>query len=309
MDLAGLLGPLSRGLSLVAMLPIVGAVVFRYGLLRSVARTPDGEPDGARHRAVLVGLVASLLLALALGGKLTAQLLAFADPDEGLTADLVAAVVGASAWGRGFTLQIVAAGLAIVAFAVARMAPGLGWVMSAAAATAVALAAPLTGHATGTTAAGSWGYPLDVLHVLGGGAWLGTLAVLLLAGLPAAGRDADGHRAHRRIAAMVTRFSPIALTGAGVAIVAGLALAFRYLDGVLPSLWTSRYGRTLLVKLALLAMMMGLGAWNWRVGSRQLGSADGSARIRQSSTIELALGTALLAVTALLVAMPMPGEE
>jgi putative copper export protein len=103
-------------------------------------------------------------------------------------------------------------------------------------------------------------------------------------------------------------FSPIALTGASLAIAAGGLLAFRYLEGSFTALWTSGYGRTLLVKLGVLALVMGMGALNWRVLSPQLGRPDGARALRRSSVLELALGTVLLGVTAALVATGMPGE-
>jgi putative copper export protein len=108
---------------------------------------------------------------------------------------------------------------------------------------------------------------------------------------------------------MVHAFSPIALTGAATTVLAGLTLAFRYLGGSVPALWTTGYGRTLLVKLAVLAAVVGFGAYNWRIQGPRLGTPAASTRIRRSSLLELTLGTILLAVTALLVSMPLPGEE
>ena len=53
---------------------------------------------------------------------------------------------------------------------------------------------------------------------------------------------------------------------------------------------------------------MAMGAYNWRVQRPQLEKPGAEPRIVQSSQLELLLGTVLLAVTAVLVALPMPGE-
>jgi copper transport protein len=222
--------------------------------------------------------------------------------------ELIGTILRETAWGRGWTTQLVAAGLAVTGFMAARALPGIGWLLAAAGASAVALAAPLTGHAVASERAGRWGYPLDLLHVLGAGVWLGTLAVMTVAGFRAARRLPDQDR-ELAVASQVRAFSPVALAGASLVALAGAVLAFRYLDGTVSALWTSRYGRTLLLKLALLGLVAALGAWNWRVVTPHLGRPGGAARIRRSAGLELLLGTLLLAITAILVSLPMPGEE
>ena len=79
--------------------------------------------------------------------------------------------------------------------------------------------------------------------------------------------------------------------------------------GSLGNLWTSNWGRTLLLKLALLAGVASFGAWNWRVMKPALGSADAARRLTRSALSELAIATLLLIVTAVLVATALPGEE
>lgn len=307
-DAPALLGAVSRWLGVAGTLVVVGAGVFSLAVLRSLRRRPETDLPLAPRQAATVGAAAAGAVALAALVRLYAQARGFLEPGEPLTLDLVRTVLAESAWGRGWIAQFLGAGLALTGFLAARVMPGLGWVMAVAGASAVALAAPLTGHAIAAERAGRWGYPLDVLHVLGGGAWLGTLTVMVTAGF-AATRGLDEDSRERRIAAMVHAFSPIALTGAATTVLAGLTLAFRYLGGSVPALWTTGYGRTLLVKLAVLAAVVGFGAYNWRIQGPRLGTPAASTRIRRSSLLELTLGTILLAVTALLVSMPLPGEE
>lgn len=306
-DSAALIGAASRWLGFGAALVVLGAAGYRFGVLRALHRSGVELPGGDR-RAAAVGLAAAIVLVVAAVPRLYGQALGFVDPGESITADLLATLLGRTAWGRGWTTQALAAGLAIAGFTAARALPSPGWLMAVGGASAVALAAPLTGHAVAAERAGRWGYPLDVLHVLGAGVWLGTLVVMVTAGFRAA-RALPGERQDQAIADQVRAFSPIALAGAGTVVLAGLALAFRYLGGSVSALWTTGYGRTLLLKTGLLVLIMGLGAVNWRVLTPRLGSPEGSIRLRRSSLAELFLGTLLLAVTAVLVSQPMPGEE
>jgi putative copper export protein len=104
---------------------------------------------------------------------------------------------------------------------------------------------------------------------------------------------------------MVAAFSPVALTGAALAIVAGSLMALAYI-GNLPALWGSNYGRALLIKLALLGVTMALGAWNWRRVKPRLGSHQATEHLRRSARAELLVALGLIAVTAVLVALPAP---
>lgn len=307
-DTAELLGTIARWVAFTATLVVLGACGFRAGVRRTLLSAGAEVVLDADRRTARLGLVASGVLLAALGLKLWAQLAGFVEPGEPITGELLQVVLGDTAWGRGWTAQFLAAGLATAGFAVTALRPLLpGWLLALAAVTAVALATPLTGHATASERAGGWGYPLDVIHVLGGGAWLGTLTVMVAAGFAAARRDTERYHAHIR--AMVEAFSPIALAGAAMVVVAGGILGLRYLDWSVSALWTSGYGRALAGKVILLAVIAAIGAWNWRVVTPTLGQPEGSRRLARSSAVELTVGLLLLLVTAVLVHLPMPGEE
>lgn len=304
---AELIGISARWLAFTGTLLVIGAIGFRLGVLRQFRNQPPSLP-GADRGAASIGLWAGAAIMVAAGGRLWAQGLSFVEPGEPLTGELLGVILGQTAWGTGWTAQLLAGGLAVAGFAAARGLPRGGWMMALAGATAVALAAPLTGHATGSERAGSWGYPLDVVHVLGAGAWLGTLAVLVGAGLPAI-RRSDPEQQGGQLARMVNAFSPIALGSAAIAILAGTLLALRYLDWSLVALWESRYGTVLAFKIGALGGVAALGAWNWRVVKPALGSGGVSTRFTRSAMAELLFGALILVITALLVVSPMPGEE
>jgi putative copper export protein len=295
-----------RWLAYLAMLLVIGASVFRFGVLAPLRRRNSELPPELPRRTATIGVIAATALMLVHGLRLYTQVQSFTEPGEPVTLELFGIVLD-STWGRGWLAQVLAAGLAAAGAFFARVAP-VGWISAAAGATAVVLAAPLTGHATAVEEAGAWGYPLDALHVLGAGAWIGTLGVLLIAGL-LPGRGDLGESRGGTIALLTNAFHPIALVGAGLTILAGLMLSWLYLQGHLTVIWTSGWGRSLLLKLLLLVGVAGFGAWNWRVMRPTLGSAEAARRLTRSALSELAIATALLLVTAVLVARALPGEE
>jgi putative copper export protein len=295
-----------RWLAYTATLLVIGASVFRFGILGPVARSGATLSADPARRAANLALAAAVGLVVAGLLRLFMQAKSFTEPGEPVTRELLGTVLETS-WGRGWLAQMLAAGLAAAGAFFARVSPA-GWLSAAAGASAVTLAAPLTGHATAVEEAGVWGYPLDAIHVLGAGAWIGTLCVLVASILRPIRQDTDETRG--RMAAVFTNaFHPVALVGATLTMAAGVVLSWRYLGGSLSNLWTSGWGRTLLLKLVLLAGVAGFGAWNWRVMKPSLGTVDAARRLTRSALSELTIATLLLVVTAILVARPLPGEE
>jgi len=310
MDSFAVAYPLARLAAYFGTFLVLGGAVFRLAVIRSwLASHPDDAPVAAvlAVRAVRLGLLGGVLLLVASAVRLWFQLASFTEPGEAVTWELVRLLVGETPWGRGWMAQVGAAVLALGGYLLAVAAPRAGWVAAALGATAVALTAPLTGHAV-SAAAGRTGVAIDALHVLGASAWLGTLAVTVVAGLAALGRLGPDQRGPL-VARLIAAFSPVALVGASVAVVAGGILGWRYLGGSLGALLGTAYGQALCVKLGVLAAVAGFGAWNWRVHLPRLGSAEAADRLGRSARTEVVLGIILLAVTAVLVALPMPAES
>jgi putative copper export protein len=147
------------------------------------------------------------------------------------------------------------------------------------------------------------------MHIIGAGGWIGSLAALTLIAIPTARLLSDGASdgVDARIAGLVRAFSPTALGFSALLGLSGLLLAWGNLGG-LPELWTSIYGRTLLLKLSTLAVVVATGAYNWRRVLPALGQPAASTRLRRSSLVELLAAFVVLVITAALVATPMPGE-
>ena len=129
---------------------------------------------------------------------------------------------------------------------------------------------------------------------------------MLAVGIPIAARlEAD--RRGAAVARLVSAFSPTALMFAGLAALTGVFAAWLHV-GFTSALWTSDYGRLLLIKLAILAVVAAIGAYNWRRVKPALGDAAGTKRMQRSATMELGVGVLVVIVTAILVATPPPTD-
>jgi len=152
--------------------------------------------------------------------------------------------------------------------------------------------------------------PANVLHVLAAGAWIGGLAVLVLA-LPAATRRLEGADRTRLLAATLARFSTVALVAVAALLAGGIAQSLLEL-GAVNDLWDTAFGRAIAIKAALVVVLLGLGALNRRRTIPRLQRAASEAAspgatgvlLRRTLRAEVALGVAALAVTGALAGYP-----
>ena len=134
--------------------------------------------------------------------------------------------------------------------------------------------------------------PVDFLHVAAAAVWIGGVLALALI-VPRLDAPAD------LTAAAARRFSRIALVAVLVVGTTGVGRALAELSAV-SQLWTTSYGKVILVKTALFALLLVLGPV-----SRSLLA---SARLRYSVSAELAVQLGLMAAVAVLTALP-PGRQ
>jgi copper transport protein len=307
-----------RWLTYVALLVVLGAAVFRVAVLRFLRRTPaaggvdEGFAPDAERRAAALGLIGAFALLVATLARLGAQSVAMHGAAEALAPTRIGTMLRHTVWGWGWLLQFGGAAVATLGFAAARRrvpsgTTGAAWTTASAAALLLAFTPALSGHA----AAAPHFMPLailsDGLHVLGAGGWLGSLLVVLVAGVPAAFALRPGRRG-AAVAALVHAFSPTALGCAAVVAVTGLFAGWLHV-GRLAALWETGYGQLLLAKLAVLSLVAATGAYNWLRVRPRLGDDAGAARIRRSATAELAVGALVLLATAALVATPTPTDD
>ena len=274
---------------------MLGAVGFRYGILRrglDAAGAENDSPLAAPLGSAAAGAAGIGLLGVGLGVvSLVEGLLGRAESKHLTFGEAV------SAGGATTLAQIVLLGVLAVAFVLAWRRVAAGWPLAAAAGLAFALRNLLAGKLAGM---------VNPLHVLGASLWLGTLFVLVVCGLGAMLRPsvpaADREPA---VAVMVQRFSVVALGSAALLGVTGLTTSWTHLNP-LSALWSTPYGYALITKLCVVAVVLGLGAWNWRRVGPSLGKDGGAAKIRRSASTELAFAAVVLFVTAILVSLPSP---
>jgi putative copper export protein/methionine-rich copper-binding protein CopC len=299
-----------RWLTYVGLLLAIGAVAFRGLVLQTVARRERAAAaefvDPAARRATSLGLLAAAILTIALVARLWAQSAAVHGMRQALDAERVGTMLTHTLWGWGWLLQAAGITVAVAGFLLARKGSPAGWWIALPGVVALGFSPALSGHAAAT---GRWtglSIVADGLHVIGAGGWLGCLLVVIAAGVPVALRLGEGRRG-RAVAALIESFSPAAMLFAGLVAATGVFASWLHLTG-LSDLWTTPYGRTLLLKLALLLAVFGTGAYNWLRVKPSLGGESAARHLRRSATVELLVGLLVLAVTAVLVATPPPAS-
>ena len=283
----GGIAAVNRALHFLALALVAGATAFvalmkgQAGVLRPLLRSPVGV-------AVLLGVVTAVAAVFTQGGIV-------------LDAPFAAARLG-DMWSAGMATTQSRQSIAAAALLLATWQAG--WLPRARAVwapTVIAVAALATLAATGhvVTAASHWlTVPVLLAHAIPALLWVGSFVPLLLA---LEGRD--GSQA-------ALRFARIAPFGLFILVAAGLALAFlqvRTWDG----LTGTAYGQALLLKAVLVGALLLIAAINrWRL-TPLLQSAPDAARaaLRRTIAIELALGVAILAITAVLAQTPPPRSQ
>ena len=288
---------LARAFSFVGILALIGATTFRNLVLpRARGTKPDLAGRMERHAAVL-GFIASVLVILSAFARI------------GLESQMMAGVAGMQTmsmtemtlhtrWGFALQVELGAALVALISFALAIRGLRGAWAVASISAIVLAVTPALAGHAAASPRFTSLLIASDFLHVLGGASWLGSLLSVMVIGVPISLTLTDAAR-WQSVAALVNAFSPVALFSAGIVVVSGVIASLVHVQHF-TALWQTSYGQILLVKLALVALTLVTGAYNFRRVQPQLIREDGTARLRRSAVLELGLGFLILVVTGFL---------
>lgn len=179
-------------------------------------------------------------------------------------------------------------------------APRLGHAITALVLAAVAvLCSAATSHAAALTSGATLAVALDALHLAAAAVWVGGVVGLAL-WLPAKPALEAGHA--------VARFSPWALAGVAVLLLAGLAGSTRHL-GAPSDLWSTFYGTMLLAKMLLVVLLVGLGAMNrFRVGPALRAGTMDAKPLRRAVAVEVLLMLLAVVATSLLTAAVPPTQ-
>jgi len=276
---------------------VFGALGFQWLVLRRTARRqPEigatGSPvslslQSAEIGAARIGIIGALFMLLDLlmgiSAKATEKGISFAS--------------AVAAGGARTTASFLFGMVFLVCFAVALKRVRAAWIVAALAGIAFALR---------NITSGKWTSLVNPLHETAASLWLGTLFVLVVAGLPAILRSTlSSERRGTLVADLVGDFSPVAICASLLLVVTGITTAWRHLKYV-AALWTTPYGYALDVKLLLVATVVALGAWNWRRMRPRLGAEQAAHDIRRSARAELFVASLVLVVTGILVSLPSP---
>jgi putative copper resistance protein D len=275
----------------------VGDVIFRTAIAAPVLR-PEATATALVETPTLRVSWLGLGVAVISGGiwlLLQAASMSGMPLNEALTAEVLSTVINDTQFGLVTTVR---AGLAIclatcLFYDRVAIARWLGF----AAALGFAASLAWSGHAGSTV--GETGYlhlAADGLHLMAAAAWIGGLASLILF-LGAAYRS----KTVSLVRDVVERFSIMGMVSVAVLLVTGFINAV-ILVGTVHALVATEYGRLLLLKLVLFALMLILALINRLLLTPRLSpSGNGVLRwLTRNSAIELALGLAILAVVGML---------
>ena len=225
-------------------LTLVGASTVRSALLPRIDRAGDPlivEPLRRLEATVWIALVVALV------GRVWAHTVAVFGLADSMSVDALRTIALVSRWGEAWRWQMTAALAGAAAVCTIRGRAAV--IVCACVTLALVVALARGGHTEGM--------PMRMLvqavHILGGGVWLGTLGVVAAI---------SGSRTDDR-ARLLRAFFPLAVAGVATLAATGAIAAYTYV-GAISNLWTTSYGRTLLVKLSLVAGALGCGYVNWR---------------------------------------------
>jgi|HigsolmetaAR201D_1030396.scaffolds.fasta_scaffold04084_5 putative copper export protein len=275
---------LERLAALAQALTYLAVVLAAGGVFARASLRPQGEATRLLLRVTRTGALATIgataaalvVLMLRLGNEFDVEILG---------------VVLASNVGGAAALRLTGACLLLATPSDDEDAFGRGMQLSAAALIAGSFA--FSGHAA---VEGLWSGMLAAVHVAVIAWWVGALLVLRRA--CALGDD---------VRTLLRRFSKLALGAIGALVAAGVILVLTLIDfteGFTP------YVRNLAAKLAIVAIVLGLAAYNRFVLTRDIEAGDATAITRLARAIEVELGLigAVLVVTSIMTTFTSPHE-
>ncbi len=288
-------GAAGRWLTYLSVIAIVGNAGFVLFVRKTWRARANHRARSIESTILRVGLAAAFVLLGATAWRLYAQANSSFGLNEPLRWSHVRIVAFDTAWGSRWLWQMGASVVAALLFVPTKFLRRHETLFTVTAAVAVTVVVPLTGHAVSREGAEGLSFVLQVVHVLSVGLWIGTLLVIMTLAVPA-GRDA--------FVAAIRAFSPLAIVAVATLAASGLLTSIVYLESI-SQLWSGAYGRVLVLKLCLFGAVAGFGAYNWR-RLRPVLDASGSAhRMKRTAVIELCLAGLTLALTAVLVALPL----
>ena len=290
----------ARWAELVGALTLIGAVIVRLVVLPR-AEVPGETFADAGDRLRRLATAALTLFVLGTLMRLAAESTLIMNDGESRLRTMVV-VVRDTRWGHGWAIG--AAG-AVIAYAglFAGRSSAVGWIVAAVGAVLVCLSEALTGHSAASSRS-ALAVAADVTHVLGAGGWVGGLAALLLSVFPAIG-SLDRAREPQIGSKVVRAYHASAVECVLLVLTSAFVAAWLRLPTV-DALWTTTYGRVLVIKFCLVLVILAFGWHHWRSAVTVDWTSRTADNFRRSAAAELVVGAIVVAITAVLISTPLP---
>ena len=276
LDLFGYLSVVVHGLVIATQSAAIGSVLFLVFLARPILGAQDGEDYDLQRSIAHVAGWASV-------GLLLAEVLYLALQ--------VAAIVGTielaptSVFTANFAVAALIKGAAAAILAVLLFGPrpsSRPWILLALCGVAL-VAATLTTHAAARLGNRGPLMVVELVHQFGAAIWIGGIPVFLV--VLARLRRAD------ILEQVGARFSRMSMIGVATLLVSGAVMSLAYIGDV-PAIYGTAFGVMVGAKVAMFAMLLGLGLGNFLV-VRRLAQGPGSPVLRMRRFAEAEIGIGL----------------
>jgi putative copper resistance protein D len=295
----------ARAVHFAATAVMTGTVVFRTVMATSLSRSE--HVAAARFRAKALGLTWIALAIAALSGAIWLWLQAAAmsglPVSEAMAPGVLSTVVKQTQFGFVAEIRL---GLAVVmaaCLAYDRLALTDGLALAA----AIGLSAALAWSGHGGSTPGPFGnlhLAADVLHLIAAASWIGGLVPLVLLLSLARYNPSPGWASIARDSA--ERFSILGIVSVATLLATGIVNGW-ILVGSFNALFATQYGRLLMLKIILFAVMLAFAAINRIALTPRLagspesgGRIDALRRLTRNSVVEIALGLTIFAMVGML---------
>ncbi|MDQ2975231.1 MAG: copper resistance protein CopC/CopD [Acidobacteriota bacterium] len=322
---------LVRWLQYLSMMSLVGGSALRLLVLGPALRADNGSVVTGKSDALVLGQrrilflswASVVLLLITIFIALVQQASAVFDKTlgESLSPSVLGEVLTKTGYGGAWFLQVgTAFALVIILLLLGlglRRAPAkehtAHWWAALLVGVVLLVAPSWTGHAAAAIKDFRLAVVTDWLHLVAGAFWVGGLFHLAFTTRPIL-RVLDRTKRAGVLHQIVRLFTKVAIPTVAVLVLAGLYNTWVHVDSF-GALWSTAYGRTLLLKLMLVVLMLALGGVNnfhfGKKAARLSESQEGDVAAQEHSKLEqgfsrsvmleAAFGVAVLLVTAILV--------
>jgi copper resistance protein D len=299
---AGVDGPLIaiRAIHFAATAITAGTLVFRTVVAKPALRSEDAAAKlfwAQNLRVAWIGLAITIVSGV-IWLLFQAVSMSGLPPSQAMTPGVLLTVLNQTQFGSVSEIRMVLAVILAICLAYDRLA--LADRLATAAAVGLTAAIAWTGHAASTPGAtGNLHLAADALHLSAAASWIGGLVALVLLLALARGHQALAWTALARDATL--RFSTLGIVSVGTLLATGFVNAW-ILVGSFHALVITGYGRLLMLKIVVFAIMLAFAAVNrfWLTprlatpGSET--QLEALRRLTRNSVVEIALGFTIFAI-------------